>query len=153
MEKVIIIANLGRVRALKFREAGLDPQEQDHLDEESGSPFEMRIDKISDVVTDQAGRFPQRGPTGGLPGMSQGEEHELEAELENRALQRVADKIDEIVAAENYPPWLLMATREVLPHLEKALPTAARASLARRDVGDLTKMPLADLEKRLLVRA
>lgn len=150
MEKLIMIANLGRVRALKFREPGLDPQEQAHFDEEPGSPFEMRPELITDVVTDQAGRFTQSGPTDLLAGMSYGEEHELEAELENQALNRIAGKIDEIIAAEGYPPWRLMATQELLPHLQQALPAAARESLVRSEAGDLTKMRLADLEARLL---
>lgn len=150
MENLIIIANLGRVRALKFREPGLDPQEQAHFDEETGSPFEMRPELIADVVTDQAGRFPQSGPADQLAGMSYGEEHELEAELENRALNRIAGKIDEIVAAEGYPPWRLMATQDLLPRLKKTLSAAARESLVRTESGDLTKMPLAELEARLL---
>lgn len=150
MEKLIMIANLGRVRALKLREPGFDPQEQAHFDEESGSPFEMRPELIADVVTDQAGRFTQSGPVDQLAGMSYGEEHELEAELENRALNRIAAKINDIVAAEGYPPWRLMATQELLSHLQQALPAAARESLIRTEVGDLTKMRLAELEARLL---
>lgn len=150
MEKLIVIANLGRVRALKFREPGLDPQEQAHLDEESGSPFEVRPETISDVVTDQAGRFTQSGPATGVAGMSYGEEHELEAQLENRALQRVATRIGEFVASAGFPPWRLMATQEILPRLQEALPAGARDVLARTGTGDLTKVPLADLEKRLL---
>lgn len=150
METLVIIANLGRVRALKFREAGLDPQEQAHLSEEHGSPFEMRHDSINDVLTDQAGRFPQGAPADRLAGMSYGEEHELEAQLENRALHRVAAKIGDIVASAGFPAWRLMATQEILSHLQEALAPAAREALARTEAGDLTKVPLAELEKRLL---
>jgi hypothetical protein len=152
MEKLIMIANLGRVRALKFREPGFDPLEQAHFDEQPGSPIEMRQETINDVVTDQAGRFPQSGPVEQLEGMSYGEEHALVAELENRAVARIAGKIAELVAAEGCPPWRLMATRELLPRLEAALPADARKHLARTEVGDLTKMPLAEVEKRLLGR-
>lgn len=150
MEKLIIIANLGRVRALRFREAGEDPLEQAHFSEVPGSPFEMRPESITDAVTDQAGRFPQSGPADRLAGMSYGEEHELEAELEAQALRRIAKKIGELVAAENYPLWRLMATQEMLGHLQAALPELARQRLAYADVGDLTRMKLVDLEKRLL---
>jgi hypothetical protein len=31
MKKLIIAANLGRIRVLKYREAGLDPIDQEHL--------------------------------------------------------------------------------------------------------------------------
>jgi hypothetical protein len=150
MEKLIMLANLGRVRALKFREPGMDPIEKAHFDEEPGSPIEMRPEMINDVVTDKSGRFPQSGPVDQLAGMSYGEEHELEAELENRALERIAAKIGDIVAAEGYPAWRLMATQEILPRLQAALPAAARQKLARVETGDLTRVPLAELEKRLL---
>ncbi len=150
MEKLIVIANLGRVRPLKFREAGNDPQQKEHLVEEAGTTLEMRPEAIHEVVTDQAGRFGQGGPAGRKDGMSYGEEHNLEAELEKQALQRIAGKIGEIVAAEGYPAWRLVFPQTILPSLLEVLPAAARKTLAETVTGDLTKLPLAELEKRFL---
>lgn len=150
MEKLIVIANLGRVRPVKFREAGDNPRDRAHLFEDPGSTVEMRPQPIHEVVTDQAGRFTQSGPLGRQAGMSYGEELNLETELQKQALERIAAKIGEIVAAEGYPAWRLVIPQEIMPSLVKNLPVAAKTALADVESGDLTKLPLADLEKRFL---
>ncbi|MES2924026.1 MAG: host attachment protein [Verrucomicrobiota bacterium] len=148
MEKLIVIANLGRVRPVKFRKAGEDPREKAHLVEIPGSIVEMRPESIGDVVTDQAGRTTQSGPVDRRSGMSYGEEHNLKSELEKQALERIAAKIGEIVAAEGHPAWRLVVPQTILTTLVAALPAAARKALADTEAGDLTSLPLPELEKR-----
>ena len=148
MEKLIVIANLGRVRPVKFREAGEDPREKAHLVEIPGSIVEMRPEPISALVTDQAGRATQSGPVDRKGGMSYGEEHNLKSELDKQALERIAAKIGEIVAAEGNPAWRLVVPQTILASLVEALPAAARKSLAEKVGGDLTSLPLPELEKR-----
>lgn len=150
MKKLIMIANLGRVRPVKFKPAGDDPQDRAHLFEDPGSTLELRPKSIHEVVTDQAGRFRQSGPLNRQGVASTGEEHHLKTELEHQALARVAGKIGDIVAAEGYPAWQLVFPQENLPSLLKALPAAAARALSGTVPGDLTKLPLAELEKRLL---
>jgi Protein required for attachment to host cells len=150
MENLIVIASLGRVRPVKFREAGNDPREKAHLVEVAGSVVEMRPQSISAVVTDQAGRATQSGPVDRKGGMSYGEEHNLKSELEKQALERIAAKIGEIVAAEGNPPWRLVAPQTILPAMVEALPAVARKSLSDTVAGDLTNLPLPELEKRFL---
>lgn len=150
MEKLIIIANLGRVRPVKFKPAGEDPVEQAHLVEVPGGKVEMRPGSLRTVVTDQAGRFSQSNAPGVRGGMSYGEEHELKAELARQALQRVAGTIGEMVGREGCPAWRLIAPPTILPALLAILPTAAQRVLAETMTGDWTKLPLAELEKRLL---
>ena len=150
MEKLIVIANLGRVRPVKFREAGDDPREKAHLVEVAGSTVEMRPEPISAVVTDQAGRATQSGPVDRKGGMSYGEEHNLKSELEKQALERIAAKIGEIVAAEGNPAWRLVVPQTILASLVEALPASARKTLAETVAGDLTSVPLPELEKRFL---
>ena len=105
MKKLIVIANLGRIRPVKFKPAGDDPQDQAHLFEDPGSTLEIRPQSIHEVVTDQAGRFRQSGPLNRQGGTSGGEEHHLKSELEHQALERVAGKIGEIVAAALVLPF------------------------------------------------
>lgn len=150
METLIVIANLGRVRPVKFRDAGDDPQQKAHLFEYPGGIVEMRPEQISEVVTDQAGRFPQSGSVDRKGGMSYGEEHNLKSELEKQALERVASKIGEIVTSAGSPAWRLVFPQTALPSLLKALPAAARKCLAETVSGDLTSIPLPELEKRFL---
>ena len=150
MQKLIVIANLGRVRPVKFKPAGEDPQDKAHLREVPGSSVELKPQSITEVVTDRVGRFRQSGPHDRLGGNSYGEEHHLKAELENQALERVAGTIGDIVAAAGYPAWRLVFPQELLPSLRRALPTAVALALSQVEAGDLTKLPLAQLEKRFL---
>lgn len=150
MQKLLILANSGRVRFLVFKERGDDPLEKAHLLEGPGSPVEMRPAAIHATVTDHAGRFRQGGAAGHAAGMSYGEEYELEEQLETEALKRVAAKIDEIVSVAGYPSWQLVAPSTLLPGLRDALPPATLTVLAHSETGDLTKLPIADLEKRFL---
>ena len=150
MEKLIVIANLGRVRPVKFKPAGEDPAEKAHLFEESNGAVDLRAKSITEVVTDRTGRFRQSGSHDRQGGMSYGEEHQLKADLEHQALERVAEKIGDIVAAAGYPAWRLVIPQEIRPSLLKALPAAAAHVLAEVVAGDLTKLPLAELEKRFI---
>ena len=150
MKKILVLANLGRVRFLVFKESGDDPLDQSHLLEAPGSPVEMRPVSVHQAVTDQAGRFRQGGASAQGAGMSYGEEYELEEHLESEALHRVAAKIDEIISVAGYPGWQLVAPSTILSKLQEALPELTRRCLSRCEAGDLTKIPLADLEERFL---
>jgi hypothetical protein len=153
MQKLLVLVNSGRVRFLVFKESGDDPQEKAHLLEGPGSPVEMRPASIHETVTDRAGRFSQGGAAGRPAGMSHGDEYELEEQLETEALKRVATKIDEIVSVAGYPAWQLVAPATMLSAVREALPDATRRVLAHSETGDLTKLPLSDLEKRFLQRS
>lgn len=153
MEPLIILANLGRVRVVHHQPAGDHPQEKSHLVESLDSTTELRPSAIHEVVTDHAGRFPQSGPLDRLGGMSYGEEHHLEAELETQALRRIADRIAEVVTAEGCPRWQLTAPQPILPALVEALPAKVRQSLVHKEGGDFTRLTLADLERHFLIHA
>ncbi len=153
MQKLLLLANSGRVRFLVFKETGDDPAEKPHLLEGPGSPVEMRPASIHETVTDRAGRFSQGGAAGRPAGMSHGDEYELEEQLETEALKRVAAKIDEIVSVAGYPAWQLVAPATILGALRKELPEPTLRVLAHSEPGDLTKLPVADLEKRFIQRS
>lgn len=150
MKKLIMIANLGRVRTLQYKPAGDDPQEKAHLVEGTGCVLEARSKPLREVVTDQAGRFRQSGQLDRQGGMSYGEEHHLMDELQNQALGQVAAAVGGIVAEAGYPAWQLVFPQEHLQRLVGMLPAEAAKVMTRAVPGDFTKMPVADLEKRFL---
>ena len=150
MDKLVILADLGRVRALKVIEAGFDPAEQTHLSEIDEVAVEFHRPSLHETVTDQAGRFAHGGPLDRRQGMSYGEEHELEAEIELQAIHRIAQRIGEIVRRAGNPAWRLVAPRQVLHQVQAALPPDVAAALARTDGADLTGHRLEDLEHRFL---
>ncbi len=150
MKKLIIAVNLGKVRVLKFREAGEDPMEQAHLIEDPDAITEIHVEKILEAVTDQAGRFGRGAPVGYETGMSYGEEHNLEREMERGSLRRIATQIGNILKREDHPAWILAAPQSILAQLEQALPASARKTLISAVGADLTQCCLQEMELRFL---
>lgn len=150
MKKLIIAANLGRIRVLKYRAAGEDPADQAHWLEEPDSFTEVHVDTIPEAVTDQAGRFGRGAPVGYQTGMSYGEEHHLEREMERGALRKIAARIADILKGAGHPAWILAAPRPILVQLQQALPVPARKALVSAIGADLTQCRLKELEKRFL---
>lgn len=150
MKKLIIAANLGKVRVLKYRAAGEDPIEQDHLIEAPEASSEQHVDTIQEKVTDQAGRFGRGAPAGFETGMSYGEGHNLAREMERGALKNIAARIERVLEAEGHPAWVLAAPQSILARLKDRLPAAASKTLVS-DVGaDLTQSQLEEMEERFL---
>lgn len=147
-EKLVIIADLGRMRAFQVRRRGDDPREQDHLKEVADAHFEDVGSPIRETVTDQSGRFGQHGVAGGAGGMSAGEEHNVESERERDALERLAAKIADVVEDEAADAWLLAAPQSILAALQASLPPSCRQKLTSTLGADLTKVPVAKLEER-----
>ncbi len=152
MKSLIVIANLGQVRVLKLRPAGDDPAQQDHLCEVPSANGKEPPKAIHEVVTDQSGRFAQGNAVGLQTGMSNGENLQLEAELQREALQKIAARIDEAVESEGSPPWMLVAPSPILPALKQALPARTKKTLDETHAGDFTRLPLRELEDRFLAR-
>jgi hypothetical protein len=64
--KLIIVADLGLLRA--YREVQGPTDRQPHLELIEELKLERAHEKLSDQVTDQAGRFPRGGGAGNIPG-------------------------------------------------------------------------------------
>ena len=148
MKNLIVITDLGRVRVLKYQPGGDDPRDKDHLVEEASEELAGVGDPLRETVSDQAGQFAKTGTNGA--GMSSGEEHNLESEMERQALSRVATVVSSFVQAAGCPPWSLVAPQPILRRLTDELPKKCRDALSETVAGDLTKVPLAKLEKRFL---
>jgi hypothetical protein len=148
MKKLIAITDLGRVRILKYRPGGDDPRDKDHFVEEASEELGGVGEPLRETVSDQAGQFAKTGTNGS--GMSSGEEHNLESEMERQALLKVATLVASSVQAAGCPPWLLVAPQAILRRLTNELPKKCQDALSDTVAADLTKVPLAKLEKRFL---
>jgi ATP-dependent exoDNAse (exonuclease V) alpha subunit len=150
MKKLIILADLGRVRTIKVEGSSELPDEAMRLVEDETSAFDCRTSPLGDLVTDQAGRF-GRGSSVGTPGgMSYGEEHDLEREIERRSIDFVAKHLDKVLDEAGTPPWILVAPASILKRLQSALSEKCRTALTETVAADLTKMSIADLTDRFL---
>ena len=150
MKKLIIAANMGNLRVLKFRKAGDDPREKDHLVEEHTEGGTHHVMSIQETVTDQAGRFAKGSSVEMETGMSYGEEHHLKDEIDRNALKNTASRIESILEEEGNPDWILAAPQPILGKLTEALPPAARRNLSECVGADLTRVAIDEMEERFL---
>ncbi len=149
-DKFLIIADLGNLRVLRFQRAGDDPAERDHLVEVKTNVSEPELKAISDVVTDQAGKFNRGGAAGVTGAMSYGEQHNLTSELERKAMETLSASIASVLKDVGHPAWILAAPQADLKRIEAALSPCCRERLVERVGADLAKEPVAKLEKRFL---
>jgi hypothetical protein len=75
----------------------------------SSSTFKEGTKKLSELVTDQAGAFPNTGSVG----TSSAERLPLEAELEVRCFRRIAEEIDHLLATDEVTTWGFAAPSEI----------------------------------------
>lgn len=109
--------------------------------------FSEGTDKISEIVTDQAGRF----PSGGTDGYRQSamERPKLVLELETRCVRHIAEHITEVLTAYS-GAWALAAPGEInhpiLEHLTQELQNRLQLNLPK----DLVKIPVGEIASHFL---
>ncbi|MCW1925158.1 host attachment protein [Luteolibacter arcticus] len=87
-----------------------------YLTDEAGRPrllstteFKEGNKKISELVTDQAGAFPNTGSVG----TSSAERMPLVAEMEVRCFRKIAEEVDKLLKREGVTTWGLCAPSEI----------------------------------------
>ncbi len=101
--------------------------------------------KISESVSDEAGRFKNAGEAHGV---SVGEDHNLEEEIENRLLRLTAEDIDAI-AAESNAKIFLTVPETVEKELMALLDAATREKIIKTVPKDLIKTDKEELLERI----
>ena len=152
MKKLIVLADLKRIRILELRTGGDTPLNRGHLAKHSELELELELEPLSRgaAVTDKSGRFSQGAGSGHDVGMSYGEDHNLDSELRRRAVERLTERIGELMAKAGHPPWILAAPKRILKGLLEGLPEACRATLTETVAADLTKELHSKLEERFV---
>ncbi|MCB1092281.1 MAG: host attachment protein [Verrucomicrobiae bacterium] len=150
MKTLFIVADLGRVRAFQKKSGDELSGAKDHLTELEDAAFSRRDASLGETVTDQAGRFGQGNMAGQSGGMSFGEEHELEREMERKAISEVARHVDQVINDAGCPTCVLAAPKSILHRLEDALAPGSRDAIAESIPADLTRQSIKELEERFL---
>ena len=144
--RLLILTDLGVVRALVFTEAGDQPQDQPHLQEltenELGPPRGA-------LTTDDPGKF-NRGFAAGKGEAMSHAETKLDIEIEKRSLAQVADEICALVVNLKCKSFIVAAPQEHLKRLEAEMTDDCREKLSESVGADLTKTSLKELEDRFL---
>jgi hypothetical protein len=135
---LLIVADLGLLRA--YRECQNLADRQPHLELVEEWKPESAHQKLSDQVTDQAGRFPRGGGSANTPGdLSAGESLNTEAEQDRRHIGQLAGRIDALLADNAVTRCSLAASGPIHKQLLEALDPKARAKVVQTLASNLTK--------------
>lgn len=146
MTSLIILADLGRVKAYRITRDELDPNESPAFEDVADVDLKNLHSKVSDRVTDKAGRFAY-----GAGSKSVGESHHEQEEAESQQLQRVAAVIDK-VAGRNKADIHLAAPKEIIGDLTGALGSSVLKRIRKQLALNLVKQPKLELLERFGLR-
>jgi Protein required for attachment to host cells len=142
--KLIIVADLGLLRAYKQVEALGDREPHLKLIEELKP--EAAHQKLSDQLSDQAGRFPKTtGPNMVTGDLSAGERLNLETEQVRRLISQLAEKINALLADESVTSCSLAASAPIHKQLLEELSEKERAKISQVLASNLSKIDPAEL--------
>lgn len=143
--KLIIVTDLGLLRA--YREVQHPQDHGTHLELIEEVHLEAAHEKLSEQVTDQAGRFPRgRGADTTSGDLSAGERLHMEGEFSRRLIHRLAGKINTLLVNGEVDRCSLAASAPIHKQLLNTLDPKARqeinqvlaCNLARTDPRELS---------------
>lgn len=145
--KLIIVTDLGHFCA--YRETFEHGDHHPHLKlVEELHPVEAH-QKMSDQLTDQAGRFPRGSGAGHINGdLSAGERLPFEAEQERRLIQILAARIDHLLQDQSVQTCHLAASESIHRQLLDAINPTLRRKVSKVLASNLTKADPKELSKR-----
>ncbi|HEY5743298.1 MAG TPA: host attachment protein [Terrimicrobiaceae bacterium] len=137
--KLIIVADLGLLRAYRSTQALGDREPHLKLIDELRP--EAAHEKLSEQLTDQAGRFPRGGgPATMVAGdLSAGERLGLENEQVRRLIGQLAERIDSLLANETVGTCSLAASAPIHKQLLEALAPHGRTKIRQVLASNLSK--------------
>jgi len=142
--KLIIVADLVLLRA--YRQSQNANDLQPHLQLIAELKPKAAREKMSDQVSDQAGRFPRGGGAGGASGdLSAGESLQQEGEQEHRLIQRLAETIDALLADDEVTGCLLAVSAPIHQQLFDVLKPNTRDKIRQVLASNLAKADPTEL--------
>ena len=136
---LIIVADLGQLRAYRENQKAAD--RKPHLELIEELKLETAHQKLSDQVSDQAGRFPRGGGGGAsISGdLSAGESLNSKAEQNRRLISQLAARINALLSEDDVAQCSLAASAPILKQLLEALTPQARTKIIQSLASNLTK--------------
>lgn len=138
----MIVTDLGRMKAFRITRDEDAPNTSPAFTDLVDDDLDNLHSKVSDRVTDQAGRFPS-GPSG----MAIGERHSEEDEARQNQLHAIADRINRVAGDERGEIYLAAPPTMQRPLLAQ-LSSAVRGRILRNLALDLVKVPKLELLRR-----
>jgi protein required for attachment to host cells len=135
--RLVVVADLGCLKAYEVEYDGLSTKPRLKLIKELNT--EKALGRISNRLTDEAGRFPGGNERSHPEIRAFGERHNIKLELERRAIKRLAQSINGLVKGRDEPVYFA-ATREINRQILHALAPEARVKIKKNVPEDLTKI-------------
>lgn len=143
-KSLLIVADLGLLRA--YRETQNTADRQPHLELIEELKPESAHQKLSDQVTDQAGRFPRGGGAANISGnLSAGESLNSEAEQNRRVISQLASRINTLLAEDDVTCCSIAISGAIHNQLLEAIDPKARAKIGQVLASNLAKTDPSEL--------
>lgn len=143
--KLVVVTDLGMFKAYRMEKDPLSSSPRLELLEDFETVVESRI---SDQVTDQAGRFSKGGTTPGGPAEhANGERHNIRLEQERRVIKQVAEKLSLLLRREDVDGCYFAATGEINRRILDHLHPEVRSKIQKNVASDLTKIDKSQILK------
>ncbi len=143
-DSLLIVADLGLLRAYRKTQDSADRQPHLELIEELKP--ESAHQKLSDQVTDQAGRFPRGGGSANTSGnLSAGENLNAEAEQDRQLISELAERINALLTDDTVTSCSIAISGAIHKQLLEAIAPEARAKIGKVLSSNLAKTPPGEL--------
>ena len=146
MKSLIILADLGRVKAYRIRHDELDPASSPAFEDLVDVDLKNRHSRVSERVTDKAGRFGC-----GKGSASVGESHNEQQEAQTHQLHDIAQVIN-AAAQEDHGAIYFAAPKEIIRDLADSLSHDVVVRIRTKLALNLVKAPKLDLLERFGLR-
>lgn len=140
MKKLIITVDLGHFKAYRVSKR---PMESTRVQLIGSYDSIDGHGKLSDKLSDSAGRFGVSGGKKGAP-KGYGDPHNIELETEKKLIKMIAQDINKLVSREDCP-WYLAADKQINRQITENLSQDARKKLDKNITSDLTKAPKSEI--------
>lgn len=139
-----MLADLGSLKAYEIDHSPVNGQPRLELRETFENPEVHH--RLSEVLTDQAGRF-ARGSRGTAANyeLASGERHNIELEQRRRWIRQLADRLTHLLRRNEVEVCWFAAGKEINHQILEHLPAELRAKIQKNVPANLTKVEKADV--------
>lgn len=143
-ETLVIVADLGHLKAFRIREGELERKARLEPVAEHFQPGAH--ERTMDINTDSAGRFP-KGARRGMGSNSDGERHNTVLEKKKRLVRELAQQVNRL-AADGVDRCYIAVSREILNPLIDELNPQVQAKVEKKVAADLTRLETHEILER-----
>ncbi len=146
MDTIIIAVDLGHFKAYKVGKTKIGNSKMQLIE---GYDSVEAHGKLSDRITDQAGRFRLGGGKGSAAkAKGYGEPHNIELEEEKRLIKLLSKDINSVLARERCDAWCLAAPAEINSRILDNLQPEVKAKLGKNVICNLTRAKKMEILER-----